>query len=976
MTQGKHFAAGGDHFAALPNKKIHTPKGIARLTVTAATMAAMTGSSLISPFTAFAQTGDGGTQHPAVMSPIAAHAGAASGTGAKSAAQTIADLQKAVDEAKAKEDAAKASYDEAAGPYNEAASARDQAKASYDSAVSAGTAADRAAMDEYARQVAEGKDAADAAGKDLEQAKAGLADAKADASEKDEAYQSAIKAAQDAKDALDKAKADAVGATPEAISAAEQDVRDAQAAVDRAQADLANANATLADAQSKLVAAQSAKDSADAVLTAAQQNKDAADAKAAAASAAYEKAKADLAAAEAGASGPEYDTAKQKVADAEAALAAAQATQSQCESELEQAQSAAATAQTELNDAQASLSAKQQAATDAESGVNAAQSALDAANADLDAAKQANVDAIAKLDAAKQAVKDAESAKAAADVELANAKAAKDTADAAVTAAQQKVDEAQAKLDSADAQLKQGAIGFFRAMGADSAIEIIQNCTHKDYTEVGNSLDATSLDNMLAAIPYMKSINEYRKSVGLSELQVTYKLIAAAIANANYSDVKFGHSMQFDTTENLAWNYGTDPKPQWVDQEKAFFDQAVQELYGVTGLTGKDAVDFYKTHSGIESYVNQHFKVAGYPATVGHYLHVISPEIGYMGMAVCSKGTLNGWQTDSLDTANLGWAGSGWNMNPISVDEYEQNLTSYINGLKNAKSALDAAKADLASKQQAAAGAAATVQQKQDAADSAQAGVDAAKQGVADAQRAVDATKADTGVAADRLTGSQTDLEDAQSNLDILTGLAAKLAEAQQREQDAVKAVNDTKAALDAVKADAIAAESLVSAAEQAKAQADAKLSKLNSIDAGAAIASGHDVNADDALNALFAAAVETRAKVAPAKAILDEKQAAVDELQPGYNATLAAYEQAKSDRIAAEQKLSDEIARQEAEEVAKQQAAYTPKHLAGTDTAQPGSLAQTGDRAGLIGETFVIGGTVLVAAGVFLDQKKRREQM
>lgn len=95
-----------------------------------------------------------------------------------------------------------------------------------------------------------------------------------------------------------------------------------------------------------------------------------------------------------------------------------------------------------------------------------------------------------------------------------------------------------------------------------------------------------------------------------------------------------------------------------------------------------------------------------------------------------------------------------------------------------------------------------------------------------------------------------------------------------------------------------------------------------------------------------------------------------MDGLQSGYDAALAAYEQAKSDRIAAEQKLSDEIARQEAEEAAKQQAAYTPKHLAGTDTAQ------TGDRAGLIGETFAIGGTVLVAAGVFLDQKKRREQM
>ena len=101
-----------------------------------------------------------------------------------------------------------------------------------------------------------------------------------------------------------------------------------------------------------------------------------------------------------------------------------------------------------------------------------------------------------------------------------------------------------------------------------------------------------------------------------------------------------------------------------------------------------------------------------------------------------------------------------------------------------------------------------------------------------------------------------------------------------------------------------------------------------------------------------------------------------MDGLQPGYDAALAAYEQAKSDRIAAEQELSDELARQEAKEAAKKQAAYTPKHLAVTETDQPGSLAQTGDRAGLIGETFAIGGTVLVAAGVFLDRKKRREQM
>ena len=297
------------------------------------------------------------------------------------------------------------------------------------------------------------------------------------------------------------------------------------------------------------------------------------------------------------------------------------------------------------------------------------------------------------------------------------------------------------------------------------------------------------------------------------------------------------------------------------------------------------------------------------------------------------------------------------------------DLAKFFQDVADAKKALDTAKSihDAAAADQV---------EKATVLAAAEQKADATARALADAQRAVDAAKADTGVAADRLTGSQTDLDDAQSNLDILTGLAAKLAEAQQREQDAVKAVNDTKAALDAAKADAIAAESLVSAAEQAKAQADAKLVKLNSIDADTALAFGHDANADDALNALFAAAVEARAKVAPAKAILDEKQAAVDGLQPGYDAALAAYEQAKSDRIAAEQELSDEIARQEAEEAAKKQAAYTPKHLAVTETDQPGSLAQTGDHANLIGETFAIGGTVLVAAGVFLDQKKRREQM
>lgn len=56
-------------------------------------------------------------------------------------------------------------------------------------------------------------------------------------------------------------------------------------------------------------------------------------------------------------------------------------------------------------------------------------------------------------------------------------------------------------------------------MGADDAVNIILNAKYAGKTEVGNSKDATSLDNMLNAIRWMKSVNDYRKSVGLSELR-------------------------------------------------------------------------------------------------------------------------------------------------------------------------------------------------------------------------------------------------------------------------------------------------------------------------------------------------------------------------------------------------------------------------------------------------------------------------
>ena len=200
----------------------------------------------------------------------------------------------------------------------------------------------------------------------------------------------------------------------------------------------------------------------------------------------------------------------------------------------------------------------------------------------------------------------------------------------------------------------------------------------------------------------MKNVNAYRKSVGLSELEVSYKLIAAAIADANYSTKNVEHAQQFDVGENLAWSY-RDPCKAWIYQEKDLFDKTAASL-GATNLSGKDAYDFWYANQDKFDYYR-----------IGHYMNIINPDYAVMGCGLNDDTRL----TFSLTLQYGGWAGSGWNTGAISVDEYEQKLTSYINGLKNAKSALDAAKADLAAKQQAAAGAAATVQQKQDAFDAA-----------------------------------------------------------------------------------------------------------------------------------------------------------------------------------------------------------------------------------------------------------------
>lgn len=178
---------------------------------------------------------------------------------------------------------------------------------------------------------------------------------------------------------------------------------------------------------------------------------------------------------------------------------------------------------------------------------------------------------------------------------------------------------------------------------------------------------------------------------------------------------------------------------------------------------------------------------------------------------------------------------------------------------------------------------------------------------------------------------------------------------------------------------DADKAETDTAAARDASAAAVARLRRINLAEA---IVNGGADDAGEALNAKIAAAHDAAEHAAAANAELDAAVAAADAVAPAYLEALANYAAAKAELDQAIAELNAEIARQEAAERGNgeqaqpaTQVTYQAKHAVATTEAATWQTAMpaTGDTPDLLGETFVIGGTVLVAAGVFLSDKRRQ---
>ena len=307
----------------------------------------------------------------------------------------------------------------------------------------------------------------------------------------------------------------------------------------------------------------------------------------------------------------------------------------------------------------------------------------------------------------------------------------------------------------------------------------------------------------------------------------------------------------------------------------------------------------------------------------------------------------------------------------------EQANEAYGNAtasVKDLAAKRDAAQADLANKQ-------GSLGDAKKADDAAQTGVDKAQ--AADVQAATALSDAKQAVAAKTQAVS-----DAQAKAKAAEGELATANKAFERFAGAQKAVDDAKAAYDAAVAGVADAQKQLEAANEAVVDANFEIVKakaelasdealkadLEAVDHKASLAAGTTGNEKlvklNAAYARYKAAVDAAAGL---KAALSDADAKLSDANDAYAAALAELGDAK-DALAAAQAEYDKY-HPKAEPQAKPQVAQAAaKAPVAKKKATSAALAQTGDDSALAGEVFVIGGITLVAAGVTLSDRRRKQ--
>lgn len=326
-------------------------------------------------------------------------------------------------------------------------------------------------------------------------------------------------------------------------------------------------------------------------------------------------------------------------------------------------------------------------------------------------------------------------------------------------------------------------------------------------------------------------------------------------------------------------------------------------------------------------------------------------------------------------------AQSGYDAAKTKSDKAKEAYDEATASVKDLTAKCDAAQRDLTNKQDAFSKAEAADKAAQAGVNDAEAVATAAATALSNAQQAVTNKEQVLAAAQQEVTSAQTALDAANAAFQRYADAQKALDDAEAAHKAAVASVNAAQEQLDAANQAVVNAEQAIADAKAELARDKALQADLEHVDPGASLAAGVTVfNAGwtaqnqlpklDAAYARYKAAVDAEKGLRQAEADADAK---LSDANDAYAAALAELNDAK-DALAAAQAEYDKY-HPKAEPQAKPQVAQAAaKAPAAKKQAADGALAQTGDTSALAGEVFVIGGVTLVAAGVTLSDRRRKQ--
>ena len=251
-------------------------------------------------------------------------------------------------------------------------------------------------------------------------------------------------------------------------------------------------------------------------------------------------------------------------------------------------------------------------------------------------------------------------------------------ANAEVAACEQALKDANAAYTTAQEQSKKGMYGFFLANGSENAVKTLDNAKYRNLISYGAAGDATSMENLSAALDLLEEVNAVRKNQGLKELVITDTMMAMAEADAD-----------------AFYDLGVTPKQFTVNGNR------IAENLG-TFASAKAAVESWSSEKAL---AEEHPEYMDYSNAnwyrVGHWYNMTRENFQVTGVAVNTR------QGNKFCQVFYGSAG---NEKTYTVAEYRQRIADYNASPEQKKQAVADAETALANAKAKQAAAEAAVQ--------------------------------------------------------------------------------------------------------------------------------------------------------------------------------------------------------------------------------------------------------------------------